>query len=62
MSDDPIPASQARAHLRPLPRCRVCERPAVEALYNGRNDYMGVYCHRHARAALKRYKLEGRLT
>ena len=46
------------AHLRPLPRCS-CGRPATEQLYNGLNAPAGVYCDRHAKAALKRFK-EGR--
>ncbi len=41
------------AHLRPLPRCRVCGRPATEALYTTRNDLIAEYCTRHAQKALR---------
>jgi hypothetical protein len=44
------------AHIRPLPRCRTCRAPATEAVYTGRNDLVGVYCRRHAAAALRRFK------
>ena len=46
----------AMAHLRPLDRCRTCGAAATEALYTGRNDLVGVYCHRHGKAALKAWK------
>jgi len=42
-------------HLRPLGRCSEygCERAATEQLYNDVNAPQGVYCTRHATAALK---------
>lgn len=54
--------AQAGAHLRPLPKCRVCGNAAVAALYSGRNDHMADYCARHAAPALKLYQESGRLT
>ena len=48
--------ARVRAHLRPLPRCGVCGKPATEQLYNGVNAPSGVYCSRHAQAALLKFK------
>ena len=49
------------AHLRPLPRCNTCSRPATEMLYNAVNAPSGYYCDKHAKKALKdwREKWEG---
>ncbi len=47
---------QDRAHLRPLPKCFKCPKPATEELYNGRNDVVGRYCSTHAKQALASYK------
>lgn len=44
------------AHLRPLPKCRVCGKQATEALYNTRNAHLGDYCDAHAKAALRHYE------
>jgi len=49
----------SRAHLRPLPRCRDCDRPATQALYTGRNAHVGDFCDRHAKPALKRFQERG---
>lgn len=51
------PFSQAidNAHLRPLPRC-TCGKPATQQMFNGLNAPAGVYCERHAKAALKQFK------
>jgi hypothetical protein len=46
------------AHIRPLPRCHTCNAAATDAVYTGRNDLVGVYCKRHAQAALRRFKGE----
>lgn len=54
-----IDQAYARAHLRPLPRCRECGKPATEQLYSGVNAPLGVYCSRHARAALRRFIQSG---
>lgn len=47
--------ARERAHLRPLPRCH-CGAPATEELRTGLNDPVGVYCTRHAKGALQRFK------
>lgn len=44
------------AHLRDLPPCYTCGRPASEQLYNGVNAPSGVYCARHAAAALRAFQ------
>lgn len=44
------------AHLLPLGRCHTCFKPATEMLRNGLNAEIGVYCDRHAKAALDRFK------
>lgn len=44
------------AHLRSLPRCRVCDKPATKLLVNGMNAPTGEYCDRHARPALADFK------
>jgi hypothetical protein len=44
------------AHLRRLNRCRTCGAAATEALYTGLNDLVGVYCTRHAKGALAKWK------
>ena len=41
------------AHLRVLPMCRTCGAPASQELVNAVNAPSGVYCKRHATAALK---------
>ena len=52
------------AHLRPLPRCRVCDKPASWELRNTYNAGLGEYCTQHARKALSefkaKYETEGR--
>lgn len=45
-----------RAHLFPLPRCRVCGRAATHELRNGVNAGQGLYCPGCGRAALKDFK------
>lgn len=42
------------AHLRGLPRCVSCLAPATTQLYTTQNDPRGVYCSRHATAALNK--------
>ena len=46
------------AHLRPLAHCVSygCDRPATRELYNGQNAPSGVYCDRHAKAALRKFQ------
>lgn len=50
------------AHLRPMPRCRRCGKAASEELYTGRNDLVGRYCGRCAKAALRDFKAGRPLT
>jgi len=40
------------AHLRPLPRCQTCGKPATRMLHNSVNAPLGEYCDRHAAKAL----------
>lgn len=44
------------AHLRPLPRCRDCGKPATEQLFNTWNAPMNFFCDRHAERALKEFE------
>jgi hypothetical protein len=44
------------AHLRELPKCRTCGKPATHSLVNGMNAPTGEYCDRHARMALKDFQ------
>ncbi len=44
------------AHLRPLPRCRECDKPATQALYSGVNALISYHCSQHAKAALRTFK------
>ena len=43
------------AHLRPLPTCVVCHKPATEQLFNTVNAPQGHYCARHATPALEAF-------
>ena len=43
------------AHLRPQPRCRNCNHPATQGLYNTWNALIGTFCERHAKAALREF-------
>lgn len=56
MSDDRGDQATRFAHLLPLGRCRTCFHPATEMLRSGLNAEIGLYCSRHAQAALKRFK------
>jgi len=48
------------AHLRQLPSCQVCGKPAVEELFNTWNATLGVFCGRHAgRALAEKQKEDG---
>ncbi len=44
------------AHLRPLPRCRTCGKPATQMLMNAANAPSGEYCERHAKGALRDFQ------
>lgn len=45
-----------RAHLRPLPVCPVCAKPATHELWTGLNAMIDRYCERHAKRALEIFK------
>ena len=49
-------------HLRPLPRCKTCGKPATQALHNTWNAHQGDYCDRHANAALRAFSVAIRRT
>lgn len=44
------------AHLRTLPMCRTCGKPASFQLFSGVNAPIDVYCARHGEAALREFK------
>jgi hypothetical protein len=46
------------AHLRDLPRCQTCSRPATCELRNTVNAVIGVFCASCGRRALARFKRE----
>lgn len=48
------------AHLRPLARCRTCQRPATVELYNAVNAPQGVYYAPHGQAALRAFEARNR--